>query len=116
MFTRHVTMKLKANSSAELTRIIEKELIPLLRRQEGFRHEDTSITPELSEAVVNSYWDTKEYAAAYDRTGYPELLRALSNVVEGTPRVETFEISSSTFHKITAKRREAYRTANLVRG
>ena len=75
MFTRHVTMKLKANSSAELTRIIEKELIPLLRRQEGFRHEDTSITPELSEAVVNSYWDTKEYAAAYDRTGYPELLR-----------------------------------------
>jgi hypothetical protein len=28
MFTRHVTMKLRANSAAEFTRIIENEIIP----------------------------------------------------------------------------------------
>ena len=45
MFTRHVTMKLKANSAAEFTRIIENEIIPLLRKQKGFRDEVTFVAP-----------------------------------------------------------------------
>ena len=102
MFNRHITMRLKANSAAELTRIIEKEIIPLLRKQKGFRDEVTLVAPERSEAVANSFWDTKEDAEAYNRTGYPEVLKALSKVAEGTPRVETFEVSNSTFHKIAA--------------
>ena len=102
MFNRHITMRLKANSASELTRIIENEIIPLLRKQKGFRDEVTLVAPERSEAIANSFWDTKEDAEAYNRTGYPEVLKALSNVVNGTPRVETFEVSNSTFHKIAA--------------
>jgi hypothetical protein len=37
MYTRHVTIRLKANSAAEFTRVIESEIIPLLRKQKGFR-------------------------------------------------------------------------------
>ncbi|HEV8717605.1 MAG TPA: hypothetical protein VGX03_32880 [Candidatus Binatia bacterium] len=102
MFNRHVTMQIKANSAAELTRIVEKEIVPLLRKQKGFRDEVTLVAPERSQAVGNSFWDTKEDAEAYSRTGYPQVLKALSKVVEGTPRVETFEVSNSTFHKIAA--------------
>jgi heme-degrading monooxygenase HmoA len=103
MFTRHVTMKLKANSAAEFNRIIENEVLPLLRKQKGFRDEIIFIAPERSEAVANSFWDTKADAQAYNSTGYPELLKTLSTVVEGTPTVETFEVSNSTFHKIAAQ-------------
>ena len=95
-------MQIKANSAAELTRIVEKEIVPLLRKQKGFRDEVTLVAPERSQAVGNSFWDTKEDAEAYSRTGYPQVLKALSKVVEGTPRVETFEVSNSTFHKIVA--------------
>ena len=103
MFARHVTMKLKANSASEFTRTIENEILPLLSRQKGFRDEITFVAPERSEAIGNSLWDTKEDAEAYSRTGYPEVLKALSKVVEGTPKVETFEVANSTFHKIAAK-------------
>ena len=103
MFTRHVTMKLKANSAAELTRTIEKEILPLLRKQKGFRDEITLVAPERSEAVALSFWDTQEGAEAYNRTGYPEVLKALSKVLEGSPKVQTFEVSNSTLHKIAAK-------------
>ena len=103
MFTRNVTMKLKANSAAEFTRVIENEIIPILRKQKGFRDEVTFVAPERAEAVANSFWDTKEDAEAYNRTGYQEVLKALSKVVEGTPKVETFEVANSTFHKIAAK-------------
>ena len=100
MFNRHITMQLKANSAVEFNRIIEKEIIPLLGRQRGFRDEVTLVAPERSQAVAQSFWDTKEDAEAYNRTGYPEVLKALSKVLDGTPRVETFEVSNSTFHKI----------------
>jgi hypothetical protein len=30
------------------------------------------------------------------------VLKALGNVVEGTPQVRTFEVCNSTFHKIAA--------------
>ncbi len=110
MFTRRVIMNIKPGSAAEVGRIFEDEVIPLLRGQKGMRHDDTFISPQLSEAVLNSYWDTQEYAESYGRAAYPAALRALAEVSEGTPRVETFGISSSTFHLITARRREAYRT------
>jgi heme-degrading monooxygenase HmoA len=103
MFTRHVTIKLKENSAAEFPRIIENEIIPLLRKQRGFRDEVTFVVPERSEAVALSFWDTKEDAEAYDRTGYQEVLKVLAKVVDGNPRIETYEVANSTFHKIAAQ-------------
>lgn len=98
MFGRQVTMKLKPNSAPELTRIADNEIIPILRKQKGFRDETTFIAPERSEAIANSFWNTREDAEAYNRTGYPEVLKTLSNVIDGTPTVKTFEFATSTFH------------------
>jgi heme-degrading monooxygenase HmoA len=96
-------MKLKANSAPEFARVIENEILPLLRKQQGFRDEITFVAPERSEAVAISFWETKENAEAYNRTGYPEILKTLAKVIEGTPKVETFELSNSTLHKLAAK-------------
>ena len=116
MFTRRVIMNIKPGSAAEAGRIFRDEVIPLLRRHKGMRHDDIFISPVLSEAVLNSYWHTQEYAESYGRTRYPAALKALAKVLEGTPQVETFNISSSTFHQLTAPRREAYRTSTLGKG
>jgi hypothetical protein len=44
MFARLVTMKLKANSAEEFSRLIDEEILPPLRKQNGFRDEITFIT------------------------------------------------------------------------
>jgi anti-sigma B factor antagonist len=116
MFTSRVIMNIKPGSAAEVGRIFEGEVVPLLRKQEGMRHEDTFVSTQLSEAVLNSYWDTQEHSESYNAAAYPAALKALSKVLEGTPRVETFAISSSTFHRITARRREAHKASQLGRG
>jgi len=103
MFTRHVIMQLKANAAAEFTSTVEKTVLPMMRQQNGFRDEITFISTDNSEAVANSFWETKEDADVYDRVGYPQVLKALSKVVEGTPRVGTAMVSNSTFHKIAAQ-------------
>lgn len=115
MYTRRVIFQIKADSSAEFTRIVRGDVLPRLRAQAGCRHEDTFITPELSEAVVNSYWDTEARAEAYDSSAYLEGLKALAGVLDGAPRAESFYVSSATFHAITANRREAYRSAHFGR-
>jgi prophage antirepressor-like protein len=103
MFTRLVSMKLKANVAPEFNRVIENEILPLLRKQTGFRDEITFVAPERSEAVAISIWETKENCENYNRTGYPEVLKIVSKFVEGTSKVETFELTSSTLHKLAAK-------------
>ena len=100
MFARNVSLQLKPNSVAEFTRTVDKEIIPLLRKQKGFQDEITFVAPSGLEVVGISLWDEYENAEAYNRGTYPEVLKALANVVEGTPRVQTYEVSNSTFHKI----------------
>jgi len=101
MFARLVTMKLKANSAEEFSRLIDNEVLPLLRKQNGFRDEITFIS--RGRALGISLWDTQEDAVAYKGTGYPEVLKALAKVLRGRPTVETFEVANSTLHKLAAK-------------
>jgi hypothetical protein len=100
MFTRRVSMHLKPNSVSEFTRTLEKEIIPLLRKQKGFQDEITFVGSTGTEAFGISLWDTAENAEAYNRGTYPEVTKILARVVEGTPKVETYEVANSTFHKI----------------
>ena len=104
MYSRNVSLKLKANpfSASEFTDILDREIIPLLRKQKGFQEEISFIAAERNEAVAISFWDKKDSADAYHRKTYPQVLKALSRVVEGIPRVETFEVANSTAYQIAA--------------
>lgn len=102
MYSRNVSFKLKSKSAAEFTRIVEGEVIPLLRRQKGFDDAISFIAPDRNEAVAISLWDKKEDAEAYSQKTFPEILKALSKVLEGAPKVETFEVGNSTAHQIAA--------------
>jgi hypothetical protein len=102
MFARKVSMHLKPNSIAEFTQRLEKEVIPLLRKQKGFQDEITFVGPNGTQAFGISLWERAENAEAYNRGTYPEVTRLLATVVEGTPQVETYEVANSTFHKIAA--------------
>jgi len=52
--------------------------------------------------VAISLWDTKEHAEAYNTTGYPEVLKILDKVLDGTPKVRVSDVISSTIHKTAA--------------
>ena len=95
-------MELKPNLTTEFTNAIDSKVLPLLRKQKGFRDLITFGAPDRSEAIAISFWDTKEEAEAYNVTGYPEVLKTLTGMVEGTPRVGIAEVVTSTFQKLAA--------------
>ncbi len=100
MIARNVTMHLKPNSLAEFTQTFQKQIIPLLRKQKGFQDEITFIVPGERDAVGVSFWDKQENADSYSRGTYPDVVKALEKVLDGTPQVQNLEVSNSTVHNI----------------
>ena len=102
MFARNVSLHLKPNTLSEFTRIFDKEVLPMLRKQNGFRDELTFAVPGGLDLVAISLWDTKEQAEAYNAAGYPEVLKMLDKVLDGTPKVQVSDVICSTIHKPAA--------------
>lgn len=100
MFARRVYMRLKGDCVAELTKKLDKEVIPMLRKLKGFHDEITFVTSSRTEAFAISLWDSAESAEVYNRTIYPAVINIVSKYIDGTPQVETFDVTNSTFHKI----------------
>jgi len=99
MFARKVSMHLKVNGGAEFKKKVENEVIPLLRKQAGFLDEITFLYPSGKEVHAFSLWETAENAEAYNRSTYPEVTKILAPMVEGTPRVQTYEVLNSTIQR-----------------
>ena len=102
MFARRVVMILKPDSAAEFTQRVEEKILPLLRKQKGFQDELTCISADGNKAFGLSLWDEKASAEAYVRDTYPEVTKIMSDVIEGAPKIYTYSVANSTFHKIAA--------------
>jgi hypothetical protein len=100
MYARNVALQLKPNTAAEFNRTFSNDILPLLQKQNGFTDEITLVDPNGRDAVAISLWDRKESADRYSSDTYPQVLKGLSKVVEGTPVVHSYEVSMSTFHKL----------------
>src|SRR5438046_2143485 len=92
MFARSVSFQLKPGHAAAFTQLLDKDIIPVLRKQKGFQDEIAFVTPGGTDAVGISVWDLKENAETYARGAYSAVLKALEQVVEGTPRVLRAEL------------------------
>lgn len=107
MYARRVSMALKPDSRADLTNKLESQIIPVLRKQTGFKDLITFISPDGEQAFGISLWDTRDNAEKYDRTAYASVAKVLSTVVKDTPKVRAFEVTNSTFHHIADKQKAA---------
>ena len=100
MFARKVSVRLKPNSLAKFTNLMEREILPWLRRQKGFLDLITLALTDGSEVATISFWDREDNAQIYNASGYPQVLEVLEQILDGIPYVKTFEVVSSTLHAV----------------
>ena len=100
MFARNVSIHLKSNALSDYTRTFENDVLPLLRKQKGFKDEITLSNPGSLDVIAISLWDNKANAEAYNANTYPEVLKTFARMIDGTPKVQTFEAITSTFHNV----------------
>ena len=100
MYARNVTFRIKANTQSDYTHTFENQILPLLQKQKGFKEEITLCNPGSQDVVSISLWENKSNADDYNTRTYPEVLKTLAKVIDGTPRVQTFDTVISTFHNV----------------
>ncbi|HEX2610123.1 MAG TPA: hypothetical protein VHK68_03880 [Gemmatimonadales bacterium] len=99
MYSRHVNCNLKPIKRDELTQMFDREILPLLQKQNGFNDEIVFADQDGRRVLAISLWENKENADTYTREVYPQVLKTLGRVIEGTPQVREYEVAFSTLHK-----------------
>ena len=100
MFARIVSLDLKPNTHKQFSELFEKQILPTLRTQQGFKDEILLVDPGAPKVVAISVWETKENADTYNSKAYAEAVKSLATVLEGAPEVRTYQLAYSTFYKI----------------
>jgi heme-degrading monooxygenase HmoA len=102
MFVRQVKAHFKPEKFDMFNKRFEKEVIPMLKKQAGFRDELTFFDKDKDEVYSMSFWDTKQNAEMYARDLYPSIHKKMEETLEDTPQVRSFEIANSTCYNIHA--------------
>ena len=71
MFARNVSIHLKPNTLNDFKQTFEKEIVPMLRKQAGFRDELALSGDNDAYVTAISFWDSKEQADAYNNIRCP---------------------------------------------
>jgi hypothetical protein len=103
MFSRIITMRLKPNNVSQLTKTVEEQVLPLLKKQEGFKDAIFFISPDGTDGTAISLWDRQANAESYSQKVYPQVLQALMSLLDGSPQVKTYSVLTSTFYRIAAQ-------------
>jgi quinol monooxygenase YgiN len=92
-YARNVQFHIKNGKETEFNNLFEKEVLPVLRKQDGFQEEVALINPKGAQFI--SVWDNQTHAKAYETKTYPQVLAKLTPFIEGTPNVEIYETAST---------------------
>ena len=103
MFTRIVELHVKPEKKDEYSQRLRNEVLPILQKQPGFvdlvglTHET-----EPDHQVAISFWKSKEDAERYHRENFNRITEMLKPLLKRDPKVETFNVDTSTSHRIAA--------------
>jgi quinol monooxygenase YgiN len=102
MFARNVSIRLKPNTLNDFSQALEREVIPTLRKQSGFRDEIALTGEDNTYVTAISLWESKEQAEAYNTNIYPAVLKTLDKFLDSPPKVHVSSVINSTSHKLTS--------------
>jgi heme-degrading monooxygenase HmoA len=100
MFARNVALRLRPNTLNQFRQIFDDQIIPLLRKQPGFKDVTSFAMTGGADITVISLWESKEDAEAYSIAGYPEVMKSLEPLLDGSPKLRVADIVNSTLHKV----------------
>jgi heme-degrading monooxygenase HmoA len=103
MFTRVVEVNTKNGKARDVCSVIQDKVLPILKNQNGFVDEITLVSTENPNRVMAlSFWKTREDAQRYETQQFQNVTSLIRNHIEADPSVETFDVDTSTTHKISA--------------
>ena len=105
MYTRVVEITCKSGKVRELCNTIEDKVLPILKKQRGFVDETVLVSDAEPDRILGlSFWDSKQEAESYHREQYPQIHETIKHLLDDEPVIRTFDVESSTTHRVTARK------------
>ena len=102
MFTRVVEIRTKLGKTRDFSATLNEKVLPILRKQPGFVDEITLVsTTEPDRVLALSFWQSEADAEKYNREQYHMVTQILTPLLNIPPRVQTFDVDTSTTHRIS---------------
>ncbi|HEV3455975.1 MAG TPA: hypothetical protein VHG32_05410 [Thermoanaerobaculia bacterium] len=92
-FARNVHFQIKNGQTDKFNSVFTNDVLPLLKKQKGFKEELTLANAQHTIGI--SVWEDRPSAEAYNTDTYPQVLAKLSPMLDGTPRVETYDVTTT---------------------
>jgi len=103
MFTRVVELITKPGKNKQLSETINDKVLPILKKQKGFVDETVLVSDKEDNRVLSlSFWNTREDAEQYHRAEYQKVNEMVRHLLEAEPTIRTFDVHTSTTHRIAA--------------
>jgi heme-degrading monooxygenase HmoA len=103
MFTRIVELTTKPGKNRLLSDTINDKVLPILKKQKGFVDETVLVSDKEDNRVLSlSFWNSKEDAQEYHRAEYQKVHDLVRHLLEAEPMIRTFDVHTSTTHRIAA--------------
>ncbi len=101
MFTRVVEIRTKQGTARDFSNALNDKVLPILRKQHGFVDEITLVSNTDPDRVLAlSFWQSESDAERYHREQFTNITQILSPWMEAPPNVQTFDVDTSTTHRI----------------
>jgi heme-degrading monooxygenase HmoA len=103
MFTRIVELTTKPGKNKQLSDTINDKVLPILKKQKGFVDETVLVSDKEDSRVLSlSFWNSREDAEEYHRAEYQKVHDLVRHLLEAEPLIRTFDVHTSTTHRIAA--------------
>jgi hypothetical protein len=104
MFARKVSVCLKPNTLRPFVHLVEAELLPWLKTQNGFVDLITLACPDAIEVQVISFWESARSAETPSEAYPQKVVKMLEVLLDGISYGKTFEVVSSTLDRFISAR------------
>ena len=97
MFARILEFEVKMQKKEEFAKIMKNEILPILRKQNGFREILPFFPEKLREdkVVTISLWTTKQDAERYEREFYPKVFDILKPFLNTPVVVNNYNLETT---------------------
>ena len=96
VFARRVSFDIVPGKDSEFKTVLNNEILPLLKKQDGFR--DEMVLLKENHGMSISLWKSRENINAYNTAVYPEIAKKLAPYFKAQPTVEVYEVTHGTIN------------------
>jgi quinol monooxygenase YgiN len=93
-YVRNVKFQIKQGKTTEFNKLLNDQVLPVMRQQPGFKQELALVNGQQGLGI--SIWADQPSAEKYQSSVFPQVMKTLNPVIEGSPLVEHYEVAATT--------------------